>query len=602
MSRIAVLSNVNMNLVIRMLGKEAEVYQAEGYGNELGTLMNPASSYHAFAPEYTFLIMDLMELLEHELEPETAKGKIQNWFGGLEAALKPEVIYYVSDAYLWGVELAAVFEPGRKAALEQLWQQELEELCRRHGNVRMLPYRHLIESMGETTAFSMKMWYMGKILLSNEAQKLLCGLILEKLKIETRTPKKLLVLDLDNTLWGGLAGENDITPIELSEDHTGLAYKNLQRVILQMQRQGVLLAIVSKNNEQDAMEILEHHPHMVLRSEAFAAKRINWQPKQENIRDIARELNLGTDSFVFWDDNPTERELIKEMLPEVAVPDFPDKPEKLAPAMVEIYKEYFAKSSITEEDRKKTAQYAANSARQELERKAGSFEDYLKQLEIVMTRVNPEKHMERLTQLVNKTNQFNLTTKRYTQGQMAEILQDEDKRVYLYSVADRFGDNGIVAAVIVNLGAIGAVSKRVGSGKTATDEGFLDLLGLQGCPVVEEFVMSCRVMGKNIEYAIMEDVEADLRESGYAFLRGMYLPTAKNQPVAELYDRLGYRRLEAEECGNAGKPESDGNVCGNTGKPESNGNVCGEPTGRVYEIELSKAPKRLHQVKVIREA
>ena len=403
-----------------------------------------------------------------------------------------------------------------------------------------------------------------------------------------------------------MAGAHDTAPIELSEEHTGLAYKNLQRVILQMQSQGVLLAIVSKNNEQDAMEILEHHPHMVLRSETFAAKRINWQPKHENIREIARELNLGTDSFVFWDDNPTERELTKEMLPEVAVPDFPDKPEELAPAMAEIYKEYFAKPSITEEDRKKTAQYAANTARQELEKQAGSFEDYLKQLEIVMTRVSPEKHMERLTQLVNKTNQFNLTTKRYTQGQMAELLQEEGKRVYLYSVADRFGDNGIVAAVIVNLGAGCVVSDRTADGGETSD-----LPGLPGCPVVEEFVMSCRVMGKNIEYAIMEDVEADLRESGYVFLRGIYLPTAKNQPVAELYDRLGYQRLE-DACGDTGKPESgkseaEKDVSGNVGKPETghpktDGNACGEHAGRLYEIELAKVPERVHQVKVVREA
>ena len=560
MPRIAILSNVNMNFVIRLLGSKAEVYQAEGYGNELGTLMNPASSYHAFAPEYTFLVMDLMELLEHEPETETAGVKIGNWFAGLESALKQEVVYYISDAYLWGVELAAIFDTGRKAALEQLWQQALEALCARHGNVRILPYRHLIEKMGEAAAFSMKMWYMGKILLSNEAQKQLCELILDALRIETRAPKKLLVLDLDNTLWGGLAGENDITPIELSEEHTGLAYKNLQRVILQMQRQGVLLAIVSKNNEQDAMEILEHHPHMVLRSDAFAAKRINWEPKHENIREIAKELNLGTDSFVFWDDNPTERELVREMLPEVAVPDFPEKPEELAPAMAEIYREYFAKPSVTEEDRNKTAQYAANSARQQLEKQSGSFEDYLKQLEIVMTRVNPEKHVERLTQLVNKTNQFNLTTKRYTQGQMAELLQEKEKRVYLYSVADRFGDNGIVAAVIVNL-------KPADGGNSG------DVSRTERCPIVEEFVMSCRVMGKNIEYAIMEDVEKDLRESGYAFLRGIYLPTAKNQPVAELYDRLGYRRAENDK----------------------------KEAGDLYEIELAKAPERLHRVKTERK-
>ncbi len=556
MPRIALLSNVNMNLVIRMLGKEAEVYQAEGYGNELGILLNPASSYYAFAPEYTFFVMDLMELLEHELEPEAAGEKIAGWFSTLENVLAPDRIYYISDAYLYGAELGTVFDAGRKAALEYFWQRELEGFCKRHENVRILPYRHLIEGVGEADAFSMKMWYMGKILLSNEAQKLLCELIADRLRIETRTPKKVLLLDLDNTLWGGLAGENDNTPVVLSEEHTGLAYKNLQRVILQMQRQGVLLAIVSKNNEQDAMEILDAHPHMLLRPDAFAARRINWKEKYENIKEIAAELNLGTNSFVFWDDSPAERELIRTMLPEVAVPDFPDRPEELASAMVEIHREFFARPVVTREDREKTEQYAANAARRQLESRVGSFEDYLEQLAIVISRVEPGKHVERLTQLLNKTNQFNLTTKRYTQREIAEILQAEERKVYLYRVADRFGDSGIVAAVIVDL-----------------DEQ----------PFVEEFVMSCRVMGKNIEYAIMEDVESDLRESGYTFLTGAYLPTAKNQPVAELYDRLGYERLDGptESCGNLKHEKRD------TSEAASD-----NLTEKRYRLELAKAPKR----------
>ena len=543
MPKVAVLSNVNMNMVTRMLGKTAEVYQAEGYGNELGIMMDKSSSYHAFEPQYTFLLMDLLELLEHDLEPAAASERIGRWFSLLEAVLCREIVYYVSDAYLWGAELGTVFEPGRKALLEQLWQQALEALQSRHENVRILPYRQLVERMGETASFSPKMWYMGKILLSNEAQKQLCELITHRLSVETRVPKKVLLLDLDNTLWGGLAGEHDITPIVLSEDHAGLAYKNLQRVIWQMQKQGVLLGIVSKNNEADAEEIMEKHPHMVLRGACFAAKRINWKPKHENIKEIARELNLGTDSFVFWDDNPAERELVKEMLPEVEVPDFPDKPEELAPAMVNLYKKFFEKAAVTGEDRVKTEQYAANAARAQLEQKAGSFEDYLEQLEIVVKAVKPEANSERLTQLVNKTNQFNLTTKRYTQGEMAEVLGDKTKRVYLYSVTDRFGDNGIVAAVIVNLEP-------------------------EQEPLVEEFVMSCRVMGKRIEDAVIEAVEEDLCRLGFKGLRGVYLPTAKNQPVAELYPRLGYERI-----GDA--------------KDEA-GNACGS----LYRIELASAPER----------
>lgn len=545
--KVAILSNVNMNSLIRRLGKEMEVYQVEGYGNELGTLMNPVSSYHEFAPEYTFLIMDLMELLEHDLDSVVAKTRIMGWFNALSGALNPKEIYYVSDAYFWGLELAAVHVPGLKLTMEGIWQQQLAELVQTHSNVRILPYRHLVESLGEDNAFSLKMWYMGRILLSNEAQNRLGSLIKDKLYIETRTSKKVLLLDLDNTLWGGLAGENDHTPIELSEEHIGLAFKNLQRVILQMKRQGVLLAIVSKNNDADVAEILEKHPHMVLRPEDFAAKRINWDSKHKNIQEIAEELNLGLDSFVFWDDNPTERQLIKELLPQVEVPDFPGRPEELAPAMTEIFQEYFVKASVTEEDLDKTAQYAANMARLKARECAGSYEDYLRNLEIVVTRVNPKRHAERLTQLVNKTNQFNLTTRRYTQGQLEELMRDPGKQVYLYSVSDRFGNSGIVAASVVNCG--GPV------------------------PVLEEFVMSCRVMGKQIEYALAEDMERDLRNRGFQRLRGVYLPTPKNGSVEKLYQHLGYKKT-------ADLPDG----------------------GAEYEIQLSNTPQRMYYAEMRNQA
>lgn len=545
--KIAILSNVNMNFCIRLLQKEVEVYQVQGYGNELGVLMNPDSSYHAFEPAYTFLIMDLMELIGHDLDPDGAREKIDGWFSSLRSALRPGRVYYVSDAYLWGVELAVVHDVGRRALLEGLWQQRLLELRAECSGVRIFPYRQLMADLGEENAFSLKMWYMGKIPFGNETQKRFCGLILDKLRIETRTPKKLLLLDLDNTLWGGLAGENDHTPIVLSEEHGGLAYKNLQRVILQMQKQGVLLAIVSKNNETDVGELLEKHPHMVLRPETFAAKRINWEPKHENIVSIAQELNLGLDSFVFWDDNPAERQLVKEMLPEVAVPGFPERPEDLAVSMAQIYREYFAKPSLTREDLEKTVQYTANAARRQLRETSGNFEDYLKNLEIVAVRVRPERYVERLTQLVNKTNQFNLTTRRYTQGELEELIRLPQKKVYLYSVSDRFGDSGVVAAAVIDC-----------SGKI---------------PEVEELVMSCRVMGKNIEFALVEDMEADLRASGYERLRASYFPTARNAPVEGLYRQLGYQKTADLPCG-----------------------------GAEYEICLANLPKRMYYVEIRRES
>lgn len=542
--KIAVLSNVNMNFVIRMLQKDYEVYETEGYGNELGTLMNPGSAYHGFAPQITFMVPDVMELIEHDLELSSAEAKMENWFSQFGVALANRAekagIFYVSDGYLWGVELAAVHDVGRKYALEHIWREKLEDFCALHKNVRVLPFRSMIEKMGEDNAFSMKMWYMGKILLSNQAQKDLCALMEEKIRLEQMIPKKVLLLDLDNTLWGGLAGEADHTPIVLSEDHSGLAYKNLQRVILKMQEQGVLLGIVSKNNEADVQEVLEKHPHQVLREECFAIRKINWKAKHENIQEIAEELNLGLDSFVFFDDNPTERQLIKEMLPQVEVPEFPDKPEELAPAMVEIYRKYFAKTTVTTEDIQKTEQYAASVLRNELQNTAGSYEEYLRQLLIRMERVDASAQVERLTQLVNKTNQFNLTTKRYTQSEIQEVLADTGKIVYLYRVEDRFVDNGIVAAVIVDC---------------------------KDVPVIEEFAMSCRVMGKNIENAILDQVEEDLQRRGKKCLRGIYLPTAKNKPVEDLYARLGYEKIQELPDG-----------------------------GVVYELELAEKPGRSYVV------
>ena len=510
--KVALLSNVNMSFVTRMLGKDLDMYAGEGYGNELGLMMDKSSSYHAFAPQITFLIMDLLEAVNHENDAAAATEAVYRWFGMLENCLQPGKIYYISDAYLWGVE-ADLLSSTQRHNLESIWMNALRSCAEKNSGVRVFPYRKIVESLGSDNAFSLKLWYMGKILHTNDAQKKLAEEILHKCELETRVPKKVLVLDLDNTLWGGLAGEADITPVTLSDDHGGLAYKNLQRVILQMQKTGVILAICSKNNEEDAMEIIGKHPHMVLRGDAFAAKRINWNNKSDNLAELAKELNLGLDSFVFFDDSETERELIRQMLPQVIVLDFPAKPEDLAPAMCRIYREYFEKTVITKEDEEKTRQYAENAKRSQLEAASFSFADYLKDLQIKVEAVDPEANLDRLVQLVNKTNQFNLTTKRYELSEMQKVLKCTGKKVYLFRIEDRFGDYGIVAALIVDISKV---------------------------PVIEEFVMSCRIMGKNVEYGILTVVEEDLRKLGYDKLRGEYIATAKNKPVEKLYVRAGY--------------------------------------------------------------
>ncbi|MDL2301546.1 HAD-IIIC family phosphatase [Lachnospiraceae bacterium OttesenSCG-928-D06] len=520
--KIALLSNINLSFVIRMLKQHYEIYEGEGYGNELGELLNPESSYNQFAPQITVFVIDLMELIEHDLEENGSR--MDEWFAKFSAGMNDNGVYFISDACLSGAELEVFHDRGIKGKLEEMWLERLISLCEKKSNVEILPYSKTLEELGLENAFSQKMWYMGHMLHSKDAQDRICKLIMDQIMFHTRVPKKVLLLDLDNTLWGGLAGEHNITPIILSSEHTGLAYKNLQRVIGLMEKQGVILGIVSKNNEEDAMEIISNHAHMVLKPEQFAIKRINWKDKHENIIEIANELNLGLDSFVFFDDSKVERALVKKMLPEVTVPDFPEEAAMLPSKMAEIHKEYFAKATITKEDLEKTEQYAANAKRTALQGKSTDYESYLRELDIHIYREDPKENKERLLQLLNKTNQFNLTSRRYEMTEIQELLQDETTHVFLYRVTDCFGDNGIVAVGIVR--------------------------HIEEEAVITDLVMSCRVMGRRIEYGIMEDIENTLMKEGAEAIRGIFCPTAKNKPVAEFYEKMEYQVLSIDESGN----------------------------------------------------
>lgn len=324
--KVALLSNINVDPINRQLKSlhGYEIYESQGYGNELGTIINKQSPLYSFGPDMVFLIMDVMELIQHNIEVEAAEKRIDEWFSILEAALSDNIIFYISDAYLYGFEMDVVWDKSVKPRIEARWNDDLQQLVSKHSNVRAFSYSTVIQHLGEDNAFSNKMWYMGKILYSASLQRSLAEEITQRIAVETRQAKKVLLLDLDNTIWRGLAGENDITPIVLSEDGVGLAYKNFQRVIKLIKQQGVVLGIVSKNNESDAISLIANHPHMVLRPDDFAAVRINWKNKAENITEIAKELNIGLDSIVFVDDNKAEQTLIKETLPDVVVPDFPD--------------------------------------------------------------------------------------------------------------------------------------------------------------------------------------------------------------------------------------------------------------------------------------
>ena len=326
--------------------------------------------------------------------------------------------------------------------------------------------------------------------------------------------KKCLVLDLDNTLWGGVLGEDGVDGIKLGGEYPGKAFSYWQRALLQLERNGVILAVCSKNNEADVDEAWQHNPHMILKREHFSALRINWNDKATCISEIAEELNIGLDSMVFLDDNPAERELIRQSLPQVEVPEFPLKPYQLMPFFKELVDKYFRIYAVTSEDRAKTEQYRANAQRRAEQSRFIDMESYLYSLDMRLDIIPADEHnLPRIAQMTQKTNQFNLTTRRYTEADIRQRLE-QGWRVFCMSVSDRFGDSGITAAIFLQ--PVGDVEVNI-----------------------DTLLLSCRILGKGIEEAFIKTVFNLLKLDGYKTVTGDYLPTAKNQQTADFLDRMG---------------------------------------------------------------
>jgi FkbH-like protein len=394
---------------------------------------------------------------------------------------------------------------------------ELKALAHNTAGVYYLDYGALVARHGRLRWRDERKWHTVRmpiaanhlVHLADEWLRYLCPLM-GKLG-------KVLVTDLDNTLWGGVVGEDGLEKLQLGNDYPGSAYKAVQRVLKDLSQRGIILAVCSKNNWADAMEVLEKHPEMLLRPKDFSALRINWTDKAHNLREIAQELNVGIDSLVFLDDNPAEREQIKRHLPDVTVIDLPDDPFAYADVLSEIPE--LERLSLSAEDRERGQLYAAQRGRKELEATVTSLEDYYWSLqqEIHIAPVGSHS-LPRVAQLTQKTNQFNLTTKRYSEAQLQDLATDPAHRLFAIQVKDRFGDNGLVGAVLTR------------------DAGDL-------CEI-DTFLLSCRVIGRTVETAMLAFLVEECRKRSIPVLEGWYVPTAKNAPCKDLYARHGFQIAE----------------------------------------------------------
>ena len=337
----------------------------------------------------------------------------------------------------------------------------------------------------------------------------------------SKPAKKCLVLDLDNTLWGGILGEDGPEHLKIGGDYPGKAFLLFQQQILELQKNGIILAICSKNNEQDVLDFFETSRDQVLKKEHFAAWRINWQDKATNIRELAQELNIGLDSMVFLDDQPAERELVKNFIAEITVPDFPAAPYQLPVFFKALRDEYFCVYQAREEDRGKTEQYKQNAQRHQLQQQFTDIDDFIKSLEIETTiRLNDEADFPRIAQMSQKTNQFNLTGKRYTDLELKEIIERNGK-VFSLSVKDKFGDSGLTGAAVVSL---------VGNDAH-----------------IENLFLSCRILGRKIENTFVEQILLGLKEEFVENVTAVYNKTPKNQLVANFYESMGFSAISKDE-------------------------------------------------------
>jgi FkbH-like protein len=427
-------------------------------------------------------------------------------------------VHVVLNTLVADVRSAASFAAGAlpesAIATRARWDLGVTDLAERHPGVVVVDLATELSELTRTDRRNRAYWYLGRIAYSTAALAQLARAYSGVLSAIGTAPRKVLVLDLDNTLWGGVLGEEGIGGIELSEDGTGKCYRDLQRRIAELAQTGVLLAIASKNDEPLAHQVLDEHPNMVLRTAQFVATRINWNNKADNIRSIAQQLDLGLDAFVLLDDNPVERALVNQELPEVLAPDFPDRPERLADWFIdEVVPTAFARTRVLESDRSKTQQYQARVARTEAESATADLTGFLEKLEVHLRfLVDDPSTTARVAQMTQKTNQFNLTTARLTTAEVQVWLDDEDRRVIACEYRDRFGDEGVIGVAFLDVG-----------------EGRLTNL-----------LMSCRVLGRRVEQRLLEHVEVVAAAAGLTALTASYIPTDRNGVAAGFLPESGF--------------------------------------------------------------
>ncbi len=512
--KVALLSNITVDLIMAKQRKKYDFYLPEGFDTWVQEAINPTSGLYNESIDAVVLLLDGTEARSWKGIKE-ANERITLWKQALNALVNhiTSVPVFVSTIDIRENQIKSLSE--RKFAPEwnNEWYQFVQNLVETKSNVYVLDIANTIAEMGRRQFYSNKMWYMSSMPYSREGIAAVSMEIERTLSSAFVSRKKIIALDLDNTLWGGVIGEDGVEGIELSNHKEGQRYYDFQRQLLEMKNRGIVLAVNSKNNVEDAENAIQKHPAMLLRDDDFVSRKINWENKASNIKAMESELNLTEGGFIFIDDNPVERETVKGVCPDVFVPDFPADTAELLGFAEGIWFDYCRPLKVLSEDLNKTKMYQNEAQRKKEMNESLDLDDYIAKLEMVadIHQMRPEE-LERVTQLCNKTNQFNVTTKRYTKSEIEEIVANPDNAIYVVYSSDKYGDSGLISVLI--------------------------LIGEKADIRIDTFLMSCRVMGRKLEDVIINELAA--KYAGKQKLIGEFIPTAKNAPVKELYERLGF--------------------------------------------------------------
>ena len=497
------------------------------FGQYRQEVLGPSEALKTFAPDFVLFSMHADHLcagIPVDIGAAQAGQRIDQRVGELAAvwqaarrefgaAVIAQTCLNTSEPLFGNYDRMVSGSPYR---LAQLLNDALTDQARKDG-VGLLDVARQCARDGLAAWYDHARWLQAKMNISPTASLGFGELLSRHIGAARGTARKCLVLDLDNTLWGGVIGDDGVEGICIGEGSAaGEAFLGLQRYAKSLQQRGIILAVCSKNEDANARAPFSEHPDMHLSLDDFAVFVANWNDKAANLEDIAERLNLGLDSFVFVDDNPAERARVRESLPMVAVPELPLDPAGYVACLAN--QGYFEAVAFTADDQARSAQYAANAQRGLLAQSLTSHDDYLRSLDMRLRygAITPVD-LVRSTQLIGKTNQFNTTTIRYSAEQISAFIEDKTTMTLQCRLADRFGDNGLVSAMILT---------RDNRDKKTF--------------VIAIWVMSCRVFGRQLEQEMMNIAVKQARDRGVRFLVGLYSPTAKNAVIRSLYSDFGF--------------------------------------------------------------